>query len=158
MKTISSRLPGSAHESELKIRSDLYHQALDLRYELFFRGHNLPREILIDEYEEASKHIVIVDDESLIAYGRLTDLGEGIYRLSQIVVKPQEQGKGYGSMILKALVERVKNDGGKKIILNASTTATALYEKHGFRSNGEVFLSKSTGVPHVQMFYTTSGI
>jgi len=156
MNAINLRLPGSVHESELKIGSDLYKQALNLRYELFFRDHGLPREILIDEHEKTSKHIAIVDGESLIAYGRVTGLGKGIYLLSQIVVKPQEQGKGYGSMILMKLVERAKNDGGKKIILNARTTATALYRKQGFINNSEVFLSKSTGVPHVQMFYVTS--
>ena len=139
---------------ELEIGSEFYKEALELRYELFFKKHDLPRNILIDKNEKASEHIAIVSDELLIAYGRLTNLGEGTYQISQIVVKPQEQGKGYGAMILKELVDRAERLGCKKIILNARTTATKLYEKQGFTSSGNEFLSKSTGVPHVQMHYT----
>lgn len=139
---------------ELKIGSAFYREAVELRYELFFRKHDLPRNILIDEHENASRHVAIVSNGSLIAYGRLTNLGEGTYQLSQIVVKPQEQGKGYGTMILKKLVELAESNGGEKIVLNARTTATRLYKKYGFTNNGEVFPSKSTGVPHVQMLYT----
>ncbi len=136
---------------ELEIGGKLYKEALKLRYELFFKQQDLPRNILIDEHENASQHIAIVSDEILLAYGRLTDLGEGTYQISQIVVIPQEQGKGYGAMILKELIERAGSNGCKKIILNARTTATKLYKKLGFIINGGEFLSKSTGVPHVQM-------
>jgi len=139
---------------ELKIGSKHYKEALELRYELFFQKHDLPKNILFDEHENASRHIAIICNASLIAYGRLTNLSEGTYQLSQIVVKPQEQRKGYGTIILKKLVEFAENNGGEKVILNARTTATELYKKQGFKNTGEEFLSKSTGVPHVQMLYT----
>lgn len=140
--------------SELKIGSDLYAQALDLRYALFFQPHNLPRDILIDDYEKDSTHIALVINDSLVAYGRLTHLGKDTYQLSQIVVTAKEQHNGYGSVILRDLIERAKNKGAEKIFLNARTTATELYEKQGFIRTGEVFLSKSTGVPHIQMLYS----
>jgi len=89
---------------ELEIDSEHYKEALELRYELFFQEHALPRDVLIDKYESASRHIAIVSHGSLIAYGRLTNLGEGTYQISQIVVKQHEQGKGYGTTILKKLV------------------------------------------------------
>lgn len=139
---------------ELEAGSNLYHEALELRYELFFQQHGLPWEIITDEHENTSRHIGIVSNGSLIAYGRITNLGEGVYKLSQIVVKPQQQGKGYGVMMLKKLVELAIISGGEKIILNARTTATQWYRKQGFISNGGEFLSQSTGVPHVQMLYS----
>ena len=143
---------------ELNMGSELYNDALDLRYDLFFKKHKLPREILIDEYESRSKHIVLVRDESLIAYGRLTKIDQEICRISQVVVKPAEQGKGYGTKILHELVKQAEKSGCEKITLNARATAMQLYEKLGFTSNGQEFLSKSTGVPHVQMLYISNKI
>ena len=154
---MSDVLPGSLENimnvCELEIGSDLYNEAIELRYELFFRRHDLPRDILIDEHEKGSKHIALVDNKSLIAYGRLTDLGGNIYQLSQIVVQPHEQGKGYGSMIITELIRLAEASKCIKIILNARTAAPVVYKKHGFRECGDVFLSKSTTLPHVQMFY-----
>lgn len=72
------------------------------------------------------------------------------------MVKPQEQGKGYGTMMLKNIVDLAERNGSENIILNARTTATEMYKKQGFKSNGGEFLSKSTGVPHVQMLYTSN--
>lgn len=138
---------------KLIIGSPLYVQALALRYVQFFQPHNLPREILIDEHENKSTHIAIVQDAALIAYGRVTDVGEDIYQLSQIVVSPEQQRKGYGSMILNELIKQAKIYGATQIILNARTTATALYTKAGFIESGEIFLSKHTGLPHIQMLY-----
>jgi len=83
---------------ELEIGSRLYEKVLELRFELFFQKYNLPREILVDKHERVSSHIVIVNGELPIAYGRITGLGEGICQLSQIVVNLHEQENGYGAM------------------------------------------------------------
>ena len=138
---------------ELNQDSPLYQEALELRYRLFFQEHGLPRAILVDEHEESSVHLALVDGERLVAYGRLTHLGQDAARLSQILVRPEEQGKGYGRRILAALVRRAQADGAKEIHLNARTTATGLYRKQGFRANGAPFPSRSTGVPHLPMIY-----
>jgi len=139
---------------ELETGSHLYAEAVALRYDQFFREHNLVKDILYDEKEKISKHIAIIDNDSLIACGRITDLGEGVYQFSQIVVKPHLQGKGYGTQLLKELIKISVHDGCKKIILNARATAVKFYEEQGFKSHGDMFLSKTTGVPHFQMLYS----
>ena len=70
----------------LEIGSSLYDDAIKLRYELFFKQHDLPLEIVSDKYEEESRHVAIVDNKSLIAYGRITFLNDHVCQLSQIVV------------------------------------------------------------------------
>lgn len=52
------------------------------------------------------------------------------------------------TVILKGLVKQAI-----KIILNARSTATKLHTKQNFKVNSKEFLSKSTGIPHVQMIY-----
>ncbi len=143
----------SMHLHDLTQDSPLYQEALELRYRLFFQEHGLPRTVLMDEHEEPSVHLGPVDEDRLVASGRLTHLGQGTVRLSQILVRPEEQGKGHGRQILAALVQRAQADGAKQIHLNARTTATGLYRKLGFRPNGAPFLSQNTGVPHLPMIY-----
>jgi predicted GNAT family N-acyltransferase len=141
---------------QLETGSRLYNDALKLRYELFFQQHGLPVDIVADAYEKESRHIAVVEGNSLIAYGRFSILSEDVCQLSQIVVKPEQQRKGYGTMVLKELIGLARRRGMKKIILNARTTATVLYEKLGFKRDGEIFPSMRTGTPHVQMYLTIS--
>ena len=131
----------------------LYEKALELRYELFFKKHHLPKEILNDEQEIHSKHIAIFHKKELIAYGRLSALGNGEFQISQMVVSPSYQKQGYGTKLLLKLMEVAKDKEAKAIILKARTTATSFYKKQGFQPKGEVYSSSSTGVPHIKMVY-----
>lgn len=139
---------------EIDVENILYNKALELRYAVFFQKYDLSADIVNDQYENTSRHFVIAKGQTLMAYGRITTLGKGICQLSQIVVSPQERSKGYGEMMLQSLIEYCKNDGATKIILNARTTATKLYLRFGFICHGEIFLSKLTGVPHIEMQLT----
>jgi predicted GNAT family N-acyltransferase len=129
----------------------IYKKVLSLRYTLFFREHQLPIDILFDEHESNSSHVVITKENCLIAYGRLSDLGEGELKISQVVVEPELQGRGYGKALLKKIIEIARVAGAKSIQLNARTTATKLYSELGFREEGGIYKSKSTNVPHIKM-------
>ena len=135
----------------IDIDSKLYHQAIALRYELFFKEHGLPKAIIFDSKEAESKHVAISDADELIAYGRLTALGDGHYQISQMVVSVKYQSKGFGSNLLSALINKAIESDASNITLNARVSALGLYQKYGFIENGTVFNSKSTGVPHVCM-------
>ena len=60
---------------QISTSNSFYDQALELRYELFFKEYDLPRGIEKDGLEAQSYHFTISDQASLIGYGRLTDLG-----------------------------------------------------------------------------------
>ncbi|WP_236781700.1 hypothetical protein [Aliivibrio fischeri] len=77
----------------LQSTDDIYQQALNLRYDLFFREPGLPKEILVDDLEENSTHVAIVEKSELYAYGRLSEIAKGIFKISQMVVQPKMQGK-----------------------------------------------------------------
>ena len=131
----------------------LYRRALDLRYELFFKVHDLPFDILIDEIENESEHVVAFNESHLLAYGRLHKQEEGKFQISQMVVSPNNQGQGVGSKILVNIMQRAKDQGANVIILNARTTAIWFYKRHGFKSSGSIYSSETTGVAHVKMVY-----
>jgi predicted GNAT family N-acyltransferase len=141
-----------------EIRNDglLYEKALELRYFIFFKEHNLSNNILNDEMEERSIHIAISQDDELIAYGRLSALINEEFQISQMVVSPNYQSQGYGVKLLLVLMRTAKNRGAKTIVLNARTSAIGFYVKQGFQQVGQVYNSCSTGVPHIKMVHHTN--
>ena len=141
--------------NEIQQDNVLYGQVLALRYQLFFKEHNLPWEILNDEKEGNSTHITISHESDFIAYGRLSALGNGEFQISQMVVSPNRQSQGYGTKLLLKLIQVAKSEGAKTIVLNARTSAKSLYMKQGFYSEGLVYDSLSTGAPHIKMVHNT---
>lgn len=135
----------------LETNDDLYKEALDLRYELFFSEQGLPREILFDALEKDSIHIAIVAKNLLCAYGRLSEERPHIFKISQMVVRPHMQRQGLGTKVLTKLTNVALENGAKEIYLNARLQAVTMYEKLGFEITGATFVSKNTEVPHVKM-------
>ncbi|ABD79703.1 GNAT family N-acetyltransferase [Saccharophagus degradans] len=131
----------------------IYQKALMLRYDLFFKEHNLPFEILKDENEDKSFHLAAFNEESLVGYSRLTRFSRDSFQISQMVVSSNFQGKGCGSQMLSKLIQLALGQGAKKISLNARKSAIGLYARQGFNCVGAYFFSKRTGVQHIQMVY-----
>lgn len=67
------------------------------------------------------------------------------YYLFMIGVNPQHQGQGLGSSILAASLETVDRDGMPAYLENSNPKNTPLYERHGFRSKGEINLGDGNG-------------
>lgn len=138
--------------SRIEPESNIYEQALDLRYELFFKKFKLPKSITIDELEETSEHFVIQKGATLVAYGRLTNLEGKIYKISQVVVQPSMQRSGHGTKLLQKMLSHAKSIGASRIELNSQVSVKSIYSRLGFTEFGDVYPSKSTGLPHVKMY------
>jgi ribosomal protein S18 acetylase RimI-like enzyme len=56
-----------------------------------------------------------------------------------IAVVPSKRARGYGNRLLKALMERARDDGFARLSLSVEpdNPSIALYEKFGFRKVGE---------------------
>jgi predicted GNAT family N-acyltransferase len=133
--------------------SPLYHQAAQLRYQLFYQEHNIPFDTIFDETESQDTHVAIVNcaEERVIAYGRLVQNHPEESQIYQMVVDPTYQKQGFGTQLLQALTEIALNTGSQRIILHARVAKAGFYEKLGFTAIGDVFSSTTTGVPHIKM-------
>lgn len=133
--------------------SDEYYQAAQLRYRLFYQEHNIPFESIFEPQEKQDLHVAIIADpgNSVIAYGRLGQNSLQEFQIYQMVVMPEFQGQGLGMNILQTLAEVAVERGASLLTLNARTTKVQFYQKAGFETVGEVFLSSTTGVPHIKM-------
>jgi len=138
---------------EIKPGNKYYHQAFNLRYSVFFQEHGLPESVVKDRFESSSRHFVIIENESVSAYGRLTKVDSEVYKISQMVVRKEKQKMGFGSTLLKYLVNIAHKNGGRSVILNARVSFIPFYQKHGFSTSGTIFQSESTQLPHQLMIY-----
>ncbi len=130
---------------------ELYKDALDLRYDLFFRAPGLPREVMFDALESSSFHIAAIENGSLCAYGRLSEESPRVFKISQMVVRPDMQGQGIGTIVLTKLTNEALAKGAEEIYLNARLHAVSMYEKSGFKVSGQPYVANNTEIPHVKM-------
>lgn len=104
-----------------------------------------------DEYDEMSHHRMIVDGKGRpMAVGRLYITPDNEGQIRYMAVKPNRRNKGVGSLVLVALESFARQEGVKRLVINAREDAIRFYEKNGFESQGE--LSDERGpLRHQQM-------
>ena len=123
------------------------------KYHADFKRLNLA---YLDEYNLTESHdIIILDNPGEIVLGRggflwLAKAGEeivgtvgimpedhGIFELIKMCVAESWRGKGISKLLIETCLGKVKELGGKKLILFSNhqlITALKLYEKYGFKN------------------------
>lgn len=85
----------------------------------------------------ATYRVITVNDE-VVAYGgfwKIIDEAD----INNIAVKKEHRGKGFGKMLMNALIEEAKKQNIKAMTLEVRVTnksAIALYKKLGFKESG----------------------
>ena len=102
----------------------------------------------IDGRDEAALHVIVREEEKLLAYLRVLPRGNGEAAIGRVLAV--ERRKGFATLALQAGITAAKERfGAKRIYLEAQTYARDLYEKQGFLQCGEEFLED--GIPHIPM-------
>lgn len=93
-------------------------------------------------------HLGLFDDDVLITVVSLFRK-ENSMRFRKFATRLEYQGKGYGSEVLRYLINYSENEGCNHIWCNARQSASAFYEKFGFRKTGNT--SNANGHEYVIM-------
>jgi len=136
---------------QLRIGESSYVDALRLRYEVFFKPHGLGPDAVEDGLDQHSRHLALLAEGKLVAYGRMTPEGMNRASFSQMVVSPAHQGTGLGGMLLSWMIGICEQAEIEITVLEARVGKKGFYEKHGFRSVGNIHPSRRTGILHVRM-------
>ena len=121
-----------------------------VREALFFKDYSNAQELLFDDFEENSLHLVAVANNKVIGTGRLTVINDlGI--ISQMTVLPMFQKQNVGKQILNLLINKSISLKCSSVELSARVTALEFYKKYNFIAKGEIYPSKKTGVLHQKM-------
>ena len=126
-----------------------YKEAVALRIALFFKDMPNALELINDKREDKSIFLIALKDDILVGVGRLSIESEGI--ISQMAIKPSEQGNGVGRGIVDILLSTCKELKLPTIVLSARENAIGFYQNFGFLPEGDFYPSKKTGVIHQNM-------
>lgn len=77
----------------------------------------------------------VVHGDRVVAMGRVIGDGGLFFQVVDVAVAPDHQGKGFGTQVMGALVDRLRMEAPStaQVMLLADGTAYRLYEKFGFR-------------------------
>ncbi len=127
--------------------------------------HDLRRRVLRDDSpvavvefdgddEPTTFHLAVERDGALVAVStwlrrpmphdpRASDI-----QLRGMASEPALQGQGLGGVLLRAGIERARDDGVERIWARARSAALAFYIANGFDAVGDEFVDGTTGLPH----------
>ncbi len=105
----------------------------ELRWRVLRAPWNQPRGSERDERENESIHMMIRSETGdALAVGRLHLNTPAEAQVRFMAVDPDAQNRGLGSSLLRALENRARAVGAKRLVLNARSTAQRFYEHHGY--------------------------
>ena len=127
---------------------ELMKKAHKIRYDVFVIGQNCPED-LEWEFEEESTHFLLLENDIPLATARHRKTKNG-FKLERFAVHSKARGKGFGMLILKAILEDIKDSKLLKY-MHAQEQVTPFYEKVGFKKSGDLF--EEAGIMHYKMEY-----
>ena len=126
--------------------ASLMKKAHAIRHKVFVIGQNCPEDMEW-EFEEESTHFLIFYNEKAVATARHRKTEKG-FKLERFAVLNSERGKGFGHIVLKAILNDLSDYKGA-IYMHAQTDVIQFYEKMGFVKTGNEF--EEAGIMHYKM-------
>ncbi len=109
-----------------------------LRYKVLREPWGHPKGTEKDDYEPISEHFMAVDEQTGEVLGviKLYEKAPGVGNISHLAVLTSYQHKGIGMSLVEAVEKRARERGFKTLGTMSRVTATAYFEKHGYRIAG----------------------
>jgi N-acetylglutamate synthase-like GNAT family acetyltransferase len=108
-----------------------------VRYKVLREPWGHPKGTEKDDYEPISEHFMAVNEKGeVVGVAKLYEKSEGVGHISHLAVAQEHQHKGVGHLLLKTVEERAHERGFRTLGTMARVTATAYFEKYGFRIVG----------------------
>jgi N-acetylglutamate synthase-like GNAT family acetyltransferase len=105
-----------------------------LRYKVLREPGGHPKGTEKDDYEPISEHFMAVDEKGeIVGAVKLFEKAPGVGHLSHMVVSPEHQHQGIGRTLMKHVEQKAREKGYKTLGTMSRLTATAFFEKHGFK-------------------------
>jgi predicted GNAT family N-acyltransferase len=125
---------------------ELAEQAFAIRRKVFVEEEGVDANLEYDHEEEAHHYLLSLGGKAL-ATARWRETDNGI-KLERFAVLPEFRNRGFGSIILKEVLNDVRQLG-KTVYLHSQLRAVPFYERHGFIKDGGIFYE--AGIGHYYM-------
>ena len=114
-----------------------------IRRTVFIVEQGVPEALEWDDVDPLCAHALACDgDGNPIGCGRLLPDGH----IGRMAVLAPWRGRGIGAALLASLVERAREQGHRRAILNAQKDAVPFYARYGFIVTGDEF--EEAGIAH----------
>ena len=121
-----------------------------LREQVLVQEHQLPAVLAEDAADEGAVHVLAHNRlQMAVGTGRLVVGDNGVAQIGRMAVLPSVRGAGLGQALVQALLQAARSRGCTRVVLQASTSAVAFYQRLGFENAGAVY--EEAGVPHQNM-------
>lgn len=108
-----------------------------LRYKVLREPWGHPKGTEKDDYEPISEHFMVVNEKGdVVGVAKLYEKSEGIGHISHLAVAVEHQHKGVGHLLMNTVEARARERSFKIVGTMARVTATAYFERAGFRIAG----------------------
>ena len=129
--------------------SDIYKDALKIRYKVFVDEQKVPVDLEIDELESMCMHGVIYDSSKAIATIRIYPLKSTEYKIQRVAVLSDYRSKGVGRLLMQEVENKIKRKNNQRLILDSQNKAIPFYKKLGYKISSSEFMD--AGIPHHRM-------
>jgi N-acetylglutamate synthase-like GNAT family acetyltransferase len=126
-------------------------EAHALRHEALFAPFGLARDDRWDDAGVDRRHLVALDEGTVVGYASLLLEADGTGHIRQVSVRPALQGRGIGRALMAECEAEARRLGLPLVWLNARVTAEGFYRRLGYTTVSGTFPSGRTGVPHARM-------
>lgn len=129
---------------------DLY-KSLSLRNKVFIVEQNCVYQDL-DGCDEEAIHVMLYENDDLLAYARIFDKGIKYKTASigRVVVSPEKRNLNLGHVLVNAAIQAIhENFETEEITISAQEHLQRFYAAHGFVTTSDTYLEDD--IPHVQM-------
>lgn len=101
-----------------------------------------------DSYDDIADFALLFDDNKAVATARAVKTEDG-FKIGRIAVLKDYRGKGYGDLIVRAVIEKAFSYGADYVFVDSQNHAVPFYEKIGFSVIGEQIIDR--GIAHIPM-------
>lgn len=132
---------GAVRIERIEVGSKEHREALELREQVLRRPLGIPgisREELAAEPKAV--HFACFEGERVVGTLLLVDEAEGVLRMRQVAVWPEQQARGIGALLVKTAEEYGRARGAKKLVAHARAVVVPFYTRLGYRVVGEPFV------------------
>lgn len=104
----------------------------------------------IDVYDKIALHVLLTDDEEIVACCRILPKGAKFPEAAIGRVVAKYRRRGLGRAVMQAAIDHARDTLHEKaLVLEAQTYAVPFYQSLGFEPEGEPFLD--VGIEHIKM-------
>ncbi|MCX3266330.1 GNAT family N-acetyltransferase [Pedobacter agri] len=143
----------SSIKSFTQLSPEELYQIMKLRIEVFI----IEQECFYqdaDDKDQYCHHLMLWNEENLVAYARLVPAGLSFTEVSigRVITNADVRGTGTGKILMKSAIAECKTlFGDVPIRIGAQTYAKAFYSGLGFEDTKIEFMED--GIPHLEMLY-----